>query len=404
MTPNSHNNDAPVQPDEPGSVGLVTPRRVELFTPEDPLHLECGAVLAPVHVQYETYGELSAARDNAILVCHALSGDAHVAGRHRPDDPKPGWWDSMIGPGKAFDTRRYFVVCSNFLGGCKGTTGPTSIDPATGKPYATRFPMVTIHDMVVVQQRLIEALGIRRLLAVVGGSMGGMQVLEWAVSFPDALAAAIPIATTHRMSAQGIAFDEVGRQAIFADPNWRGGDYADGPPPDRGLALARMIAHITYLSEKSMHRKFGRDLRHRDRYAYNFEEEFQVESYLHYQGSRFTQRFDANTYLYITKAMDYFDLSADYPSLRVSLRRAAAKFLLIAFSSDWLFPPADVREVANALRANGRDVTYVNIESDYGHDAFLLEVDELTKLISGFLRNLLREVRAELPLPDDVPP
>lgn len=274
---------------EPGSIGIVTPCRVELFTEQEPLRLECGADLGPVQVQYETYGELSEARDNAVLVCHALSGDAHAAGRHSQDDPKPGWWDTMIGPGKTFDTRKYFVICSNFLGGCKGTTGPTSIDPKTGRPYATHFPMVTIHDMVVVQKLLLEHLGIHRLLAVVGGSMGGMQVLEWAVSYPDALVAAIPIATTFRMSAQGIAFDEVGRQAIFADPNWRGGDYADGPPPDRGLALARMIAHITYLSETSMHHKFGRNLRHRDRYAYNFEEEFQVESYLHYQGSRFTR-------------------------------------------------------------------------------------------------------------------
>jgi len=379
---------------EPGSVGIVTPKRIELYTRDDPLRLECGRTLGPVQVQYETYGELSPEKDNAILVCHALSGDAHAAGRHSPDDPKPGWWDNMIGPGKAFDTNRYFVICSNFLGGCKGTTGPTSIDPETGRPYGTRFPIVTVHDMVVVQKRLIDALGIARLLAVTGGSMGGMQALEWAVSFPDALHAAIPIATTYRMSAQGIAFDEVGRQAIFADPNWNNGDYYNGTPPDRGLALARMIGHITYLSEKSMHRKFGRNLRHRDKYAYNFEEEFQVESYLHHQGSRFTQRFDANTYLYITKAMDYFDLTDGFPSLRASLRRARAKFLLIAFSSDWLFPPDHMKEIANALRANGLDVTYVNVESDYGHDAFLLEVEEMTRLISAFLRNLLEELRA----------
>jgi homoserine O-acetyltransferase len=323
-----------------------------------------------------------------VLICHALSGDAHVAGRHAPTDPKPGWWDTMVGPGKAFDTRRYFVICSNVLGGCKGTTGSISIDPATGRPYGTRFPLVTVHDMVAVQKRLIEHLGIRQLLTVTGGSMGGMQALDWAVSFPGSVRSAIPIATTHRLSAQGIAFNEVGRQAILSDPNWNGGDYYDGPAPDTGLALARMIGHITYLSDKSMHQKFGRALRNRDKYAYNFEAEFQVESYLHHQGSRFTQRFDANTYLYITKAMDYFDLSVGFPSLRASLRRATAKFLFLVFSSDWLYPPAETREIANALRANGRDVTYLEIPSDYGHDAFLLEVEELTRVISGFLRHL----------------
>ncbi len=373
---------------EPGSVGLATPQRTVLYTAEAPLRLQSGQTFGPIEVEYETYGELDAEAGNAILICHALSGDAHAAGRHNPGDRKPGWWDSMIGPGKAFDTRRYCVICSNILGGCKGTTGPSSVDPKTGKPYGTRFPIVTIPDMVTVQRELIRRLGISRLLAVAGGSMGGMQALEWAVRFPDAVRAVIPIATTHRLSAQGIAFDEVGRQAIFADPNWNNGDYYGGAAPDRGLALARMIAHITYLSEKSMHMKFGRALRHRDRYAYDFQEEFQVESYLHYQGARFTQRFDANTYLYITKAMDYFDLSDGFPSLRASLRRAAAKFLLIAFSSDWLFPPEHLREIASALRANGRDVTYVTLESDYGHDAFLLEVEELTKLIRGFLNNL----------------
>ena len=252
--------------------------------------------------------------------------------------------------------------------------------------------MVTIRDMVRVQKRLMTHLGIERVLTVAGGSMGGMQALEWAVSFPETVRSVIPVATTHRMSAQGIAFNEVGRQAIFADRNWRGGDYYEAESPDDGLALARMIGHITYLSDKSMHAKFGRSLRGRNKYAYDFSEEFQVESYLHYQGSRFTERFDANTYLYLTKAMDYFDLNEGYPSLRASLRRAVAKFLLVAFSSDWLFPPAQMKEIANALRSNGSDVTYVQIASDYGHDAFLLEVEEMTRLISGFLRHLYREI------------
>jgi len=374
-------------PDE-GSVGLVTPQQVTLFQPPNLLQLEGGETLGPITVQYETYGKLNPAKDNAIFVCHALSGDAHAAGKYTPDDPAPGWWDTMIGPGKAFDTRQYFLICANFLGGCKGTTGSTSINPATNRPYGTSFPLITIRDMVACHKALVDHLGITRLLAVTGGSMGGMQAMEWTVSYPDNVAAAIPIATTYRMSAQGIAFNEVGRQAIFADPHWNGGDYYDGPAPDSGLALARMIGHITYLSEKSMHQKFGRTLRHRDTYAYNFETEFQVESYLHHQGKKFIQRFDANTYLYITKAMDYFDMTDGFPSLRASLRRATAKFLLIGFSSDWLFTPQQMKEIANALRNNGTDVTFFVIQSDYGHDAFLLEVDELTKAISSFLKYL----------------
>jgi len=373
---------------EEGSAGVVTPQQVTLFHPPHELKLEGGSTLGPITIQYETYGTLNAKKDNAILICHALSGDAHAAGRHSADDPDAGWWDVAIGPGKAFDTSQYFVICPNFLGGCKGTTGSLSINPRTGRPYGTSFPMITIRDMVVCQKALIDHLGIPKLLSVSGGSMGGMQALEWAVSFPDAVESVIPIASTHRLSAQGIAFNEVGRQAIFADPNWNTGDYYGGPPPDAGLALARMIGHITYLSEKAMHRKFGRALRHRDRYAYNFETEFQVESYLHHQGKKFIQRFDANTYLYITKAMDYFDLAAGFSSLRVSLKRAKAKFLLIAFSSDWLFPPPEMKEIANALRSNGSDVTFLTIQSDYGHDAFLLETEEITKVIRPFLKFL----------------
>ncbi|MEI8078816.1 MAG: homoserine O-acetyltransferase [bacterium] len=376
----------PSQPLAPESVGVVTPRQVELFSAEHPLKLEGGETLGPITVQYETYGQLNPQRDNAILACHALSGDAHAAGLHQADDPAPGWWETMIGPGKAFDTRHYFVICSNILGGCKGTTGSRSPNPRTGKPYGTSFPLVTIHDMVEVQKALIDHLGIAKLLTVTGGSMGGMQALEWAVSFPDRVASVIPIATTHRLSAQSIAFNEVGRQAIFADPHWNCGSYYDGPGPDSGLALARMIGHITYLSEKSMHLKFGRNLRNRDHYAFNFETEFQVESYLHHQGKKFIQRFDANTYLYLTKAMDYYDLTGAFSSLRASLKRATAKFMLIAFSSDWLFPPQALKEIANALRTNGSDVTYMVMQSDYGHDAFLLETAGLTKALAAFLR------------------
>jgi homoserine O-acetyltransferase len=379
---------------EPRSVGIVKPQQVQLFTAPDGLQLECGQSLAPVTVAYETYGQLDDDGRNVILVCHALSGDAHAAGVYAAEDEKPGWWEDMIGPGKAFDTEKYFVVCSNILGGCKGTTGPSSVNPETGKPFGTSFPVVTIHDMVVCQKALLDHLGVTQLLSVTGGSMGGMQALEWAVSHPEFVRSVIPIATTYRLSAQGIAFNEVGRQAIFADPNWKGGDYYGGPLPDVGLALARMIGHITYLSDKSMHEKFGRDLRYRDRYAYNFEQEFQVESYLHHQGNKFTKRFDANSYLYITKAMDYFDLVGEFHSLRDSLARARAKFLMIAFSSDWLFPPYQNREIANALRNNSADVTYVELASDYGHDAFLLEYEAQTTLISAFLKYVYHEVQS----------
>ncbi len=374
-----------------GSAGIVEPQQVKLFTPEAPLRLECGETLSEVMVEYETYGTLTPERDNAVLVCHALSGDAHAAGWSSKEDRKPGWWDNMIGPGKALDTEKYFVFCANVLGGCKGTTGPSSINPETGKPYGMDFPVITIHDIVVCQKKLTDYLQIDKLLAVVGGSMGGMQTLEWAVSFPSRLRSVIPVATTFRTSPQSIAFDEVGRQAIFNDPNWNNGDYYDRQPPDRGLAIARMVGHITYLSDQSMHEKFGRNLRLRDEYGYDFGQEFQVESYLHHQGSSFTKRFDANTYLYITKAMDYFDLTIGYASLFESMKRAVCKFLLIAFSSDWLFPPYQTKQIANALRYNGTDVTYVEIESQYGHDAFLLEAQKLTHMLSAFLGYLYHE-------------
>lgn len=377
-----------------GSVGIVAPRYFTCFHPPNRLRMECGAELGPIQVCYETYGTLSPQRDNAILICHALSGGAHAAGYHSPEDKKPGWWDIMIGPGKAFDTNKYFVICSNFLGGCYGTTGPSSIDPETGKPWGLSFPMTTVKDMVNVQVALIDHLGIDRLLCVTGGSLGGMQTLEWAVSHPNRLLSAIPIATTHRLSPQGIAFDEVGRQAIMTDPNWRGGDYYGKEPPAHGLGLARMIGHITYLSEMSMMEKFGRRLQDSNSFGWRFDKyDFAVESYLHYQGSQFVGRFDANSYLYITKAMDYFDLSMGFASLRQSLARAKCRFLIISYSSDWLFPAEHSREIERALRFNHADVTSCEISSNYGHDAFLLEHEAMTNMIEPFLRHTYEGVR-----------
>src|SRR6266516_2337698 len=300
--------------------------------PFDSISLDNGATLAPVEVAYETYGELNEAKSNAILICHAFSGDAHAAGISH-EGGKPGWWDNMIGPGKAFDTDKYFVLSSNILGGCRGSTGPSSIDPATGCPYAMNFPVITIRDMVRLQKMLVDHLGISRLLAVTGGSMGGMQALEWAVSYPDSVAAAIPIATTARHSAQQIAFNEVGRQAIVADPDWNEGNYYGKQPPARGLAVARMVGHITYMSDDSMREKFGRRLRGKENFGYDFDIDFEVESYLRYRGSEFVSRFDANSYLYITKAMDYFDLTSGHASLTLALEPARARFLVISFSS-----------------------------------------------------------------------
>jgi homoserine O-acetyltransferase len=356
----------------------------------DLISLDGGATLAPVDVAYQIYGELNAAKTNAILALHAFSGDAHAAGIS-PETGKPGWWDNMIGPGKAFDTNRYCVICSNVLGGCRGTTGPSSVDPATGKPYAMSFPIITIGDMVRVQKLLVEHLGIRRLLSVAGGSMGGMQALEWAVAHPEMTASAIPIATTARHSAQQIAFDEVGRQAVMADPDWAGGDYYGGPPPARGLAVARMIGHITYMSDDSMREKFGRRLRNRDEFGFDFEAEFEVESYLRYRGSQFVGRFDANSYLYITKAMDYFDLANGYGSLAQALERATARFLVISFTSDWLYPSYQSQEIVNALRRSNKDVAYCELNSNYGHDAFLVDIGEQTELVRGFLARVARE-------------
>lgn len=385
------------------SIGLVTTQTFT-FAQDTPMRLESGATLGPITIAYETYGRLNADRSNAILIVHALSGSAHAAGYHHADDPKPGWWDDCIGPGKAFDTDRFFVICSNVLGSCYGTTGPSSINPATGKPYGLSFPVVTIGDMVRAQVKLIDHLGIDRLLCVAGGSMGGMQVLEWAAHHPQRLVAAIPLATTGRHSPMLIAFSEVGRQAIYADPNWNNGNYyGTGKKPDAGLAVARMVGHITYLSEESMHKKFGRRLRGMERYGYEFDTEFEIESYLKYNGNNFTRRFDANSYLYVTKAMDYFDLSQPTGSLAAAFVDSAhIKFLVVSFTSDWLYPSYHSKDLVSALTAVGADVTYLDIQSTWGHDAFLLEVDTMTKLLSSFLSRLVREENVARPADEPV--
>ena len=352
--------------------------------------LDTGIVMERVDVAYQTYGTLNAAKSNAILICHAFTGDSHAAGVSVEDGQK-GWWDEMIGPGKAFDTNRYFVICSNVLGGCRGTTGPASVDPLTAKPYGARFPMITIGDMVRLQRLLVESFGIKKLLAVSGGSMGGMQALEWAVSHSDAVAACIAIATTGRHSAQQIAFNEVGRQAIMADPDFYGGDYYEhDTKPGRGLSVARMVGHITYMSDDSMREKFGRRLRDKDEFSFDFSAEFEVESYLRYRGSRFVERFDANSYLYITKAMDYFDLASNYGSFGEALGQSQSRFLVISFTSDWLYPTYQSLEIVGALRGRNKDVAYAELQSSYGHDAFLVEVEEQSRLVSGFLETTLR--------------
>jgi homoserine O-acetyltransferase len=373
------------------SVGIVQ-RQYFTFAEDEPMLLDSGETLGPITLAYETYGKLNETGSNAILITHALSGDAHAAGCHSPDDEAPGWWDDCIGPGKAFDTNRYFVVCSNVVGGCQGSTGPKSINPKIGKHYGLNLPVVTIRDMVNAQRHLIDYLGIDKLLAVAGGSMGGMQVLQWTVSYPERVLAALPIATTARHSPMLIAFSEVGRQAIYADPNWNGGDYYDSTPPNAGLAVARMVGHITYLSEESMHEKFSRRLRERERFGYDFETEFEVESYLRYNGLRFTRRFDANTYLYVTKAMDYFDLSNGYRSLADAFSQSThITYLVVSFTSDWLYPTYHSKEMVSALMAAGVDVTYCDIQSRWGHDAFLLEVDTMTDLLSNFLGRITKE-------------
>src|SRR5665647_996978 len=365
-----------------GSVGTVIPH---FYHHPSPLLLESGDTLPSLTIAYEIYGNLNRERNNAISICHALSGDAHVAGFHEGED-KPGWWDAVVGPGKAFDTERYFVICSNIIGGCKGSTGPSSENPATGKPYGPAFPVITIRDMVNAQKLLIDHLGISRLYAVAGGSMGGMQALQWTVSYPDFVKKAVVIATSAYSTPQQIAFNEVGRQAIVSDPEWNGGNYYDrtSSGPVRGLSLARMVGHITYLSNESMHEKFGRALQGKEQISFDFSTDFAVESYLHHQGDTFTKRFDANSYLYITKAIDYFDLTKD-GSLAKGLAGVRAGFLIISVSSDWLYPPYQSQEIVSALTANECEVRYSEIRSNYGHDAFLLESGQINYLISHFL-------------------
>jgi len=368
-----------------GSLGTVETRYVELC--REGLALDNGVTLGPITVAYETYGELDSARNNVVLVCHALSGGAHAAGL-MPGEVKPGWWDRMIGPGKAFDTDKYFVICSNVLGSCYGTTGPSSVNPETGRPYGLSFPVVTIRDMVNLQRHLLDHLGIPSLLTVTGGSMGGMQALQWAVSYPERVRSVIAIATTHRHSPQQIAFNEVARRAVMSDPGWRNGDYYGTPGPRHGLAVARMVGHITYLSDKGMELKFGRKLRNREKFGFDFSTEFEVESYLRHQGESFVERFDANSLLYLSKALDYFDLTNGCESLTDAFRRTKALFLFIAFSSDWLYPPAQNKTIAQAVRRAGGDATYCEISSDYGHDAFLLEYKQQEPLIRAFLERV----------------
>ena len=363
------------------SVGLVERRYATWL---EPLVLESGAALGPITLAYETYGKLNAARDNAILLLHALSGDAHAAGWYA-GAAKPGWWNDMVGPGRPFDTERYFVICSNVIGGCQGSTGPSSSNPATGRPYAASFPVLTIGDMVRAQARLLDRLGIERLLAVAGGSMGGFQALEWATALPKRVRGAILLATSARSSPQTLAWNAIGRRAIMSDPRWRGGDYYDSEPPDDGLAVARMIGHITYLSEPSLERKFGRAYQDGGGPAFTLEREFAIESYLDYQGASFNARFDANTYLYITKAMDYWDLPARYGSLEAALARSQAMFLLISFTSDWLYPTSESAMIAAALRRLGRPATHAELASSAGHDAFLVDDALQAPLIEEFL-------------------
>ena len=394
-----------IEQTERGSAGTVRTQHADL---REPLPLESGAILRHVRIAYETYGRLSASRDNVVLVCHALSGDAHAAGWS--DDPNApdlvdgfggeerdsrgglGWWDGMIGPGKAFDTDRYFVVCTNLIGSCRGSTGPSSIDPLSGKRYAASFPVVTVGDMVRAERALLTQLRIDRVLAVSGGSLGGMQALQWAVAYPDAVRGIIPIASTARLSAQGVAWNAIARNAILADPDWQGGSYYDtGRAPERGMGVARMVGHVTYLSEQGMREKFDRRLQDGDAYSYELAgADFAVESYLRHQASTFVRRFDANSYLYISRALTYFDLARSYGagSLQRALERVQAATLLVSFSSDWLYPPRDSYAIQSALDANGKRVEHHELDATYGHDSFLLEEGRMTPLIRRFLAEL----------------
>ena len=375
------------------SVGVVKKRYFTFAESPHEMVLESGAKLGPINIAYETYGTLNESRSNVVLVEHALTGDSHAAGYYNENDTKPGWWDIMVGPGKGIDTDKYFVVCSNILGSCMGTTGPGSDNPRAGKPYGLDFPVVTIGDMVKAQKALCDYLGIEKILSVIGGSIGGLQVLEWCLRYPDMVCSAIPLATTARHSALAIAFNEVGRQAIMADPNWTRGSYYSGPKPNLGLAVARMIGHITYLSDESMRHKFGRKLQDKNDFSFNFDADFQVESYLRHQGEKFIERFDANSFLYITKAADYFDLKNQHGggSTVRAFSKAKAKFMVVSFSSDWLYPTYQSKAMVKAMKKNGLDVSFCEIEAEWGHDAFLLKSDRLTALIRGFLGRVCRE-------------
>lgn len=366
---------------------MVKPKRFTFAEPPEELPLESGQKFGPITLEYETYGELNEDRSNAILVFHALSGDAHAAGYHSKNDEKPGWWDNAIGPGKTFDTRRYFVICSNVIGGCRGSTGPSSVNPRTGKPYGLDFPMITIKDMVNAQAALLEHLGISQVLAATGGSMGGFQVLELATSHPGRCKLAIPIATAGMQSAQNIAFNEIGRRAIVTDPRWSQGYYYEGMAPVDGLSIARMVGHVTYLSDETLKQKFGRKAKNGtcSNGGLPLDPFFEVESYLRYKGHAFTKRFDANSYLYITRAIDLFDLSRGCNSLEPAFRGCKSRFLVLSFSSDWLYPPYQSQELVEAIQANGLAVEYHQIESTYGHDAFLLEAEKTEDIISRFI-------------------
>jgi homoserine O-acetyltransferase len=374
------------------SVGLVTPQKLEF---NDPLSLDCGRTLPHYEMVYETYGQLNADGSNAILICHALSGDHHAAGYHKPDDRKPGWWETCIGPGKPIDTRYFYVVCCNNLGGCNGTTGPMSMNPASNKPYGPDFPIVTVRDWVKSQARLADALGIGQWAAVIGGSLGGMQAIQWAIDFPQRLRHAIIIAAAPRLSAQNIAFNEIARQAIMTDPEYHNGHYYEqGVVPRRGLMLARMLGHITYLSDNAMRAKFGRELRE-GKINFGFDVEFEVESYLRYQGRIFVERFDANTYLLMTKALDYFDPASTHDNdLSAAFKEVQARSLVIAFTSDWRFSPARSREIVKALLDNRKDVSYAEVEAEMGHDAFLMPTPYYLDIFHTYMARVADEVKA----------
>ena len=384
-----------IEHDKDGSsVGVVEKKIYSFAEPPGEMILENGARLGPIRIAYETCGELNRDKNNMILVLHALFGDSHVAGYYKEDDPKPGWWDIMVGPGKGIDTNKYYVICSNIIGSCLGSTGPYSINPETANPYGLDFPVVTIGDMVKAQKALLDHLGIKKLLSVIGGSIGGMQVLEWCLRYPEMVFSAIPLATTTKHSALAIAFNEVARQAIMSDPNWNKGNYYSGSKPDLGLAVARMIGHITYLSDEAMRNKFGRRLQDKNDFSFNFDADFQVESYLRYQGAKFVERFDANSFLYITKAADYFDLEIqhDSGSLVNAFSKAKAKLLVVSFTSDWLYPTYQSKAMVKAMKNNNLDVSFCEIEAEWGHDAFLLPSERLTALMKGFLERVYNEI------------